>query len=657
MYQHSLQLTNGGGGPGPAAASKGAKPGDGPGEVDEEEGLEEYHAYAGGVRFVFDDAALEASAAKKQADLAMVRQLFNDVTALATAGNEEARLMATSLRLADLARARQLLSDLKALADAGNDDAKLKLAAPKARNAARNARRRASLNALKALATAGNEEAMRKLAARKAARNASLNALKALAAAGNEEAMRKLAARKAAHNARMRKRRNARLDMFVQRAMDSGVEPAEEAKVNFELIKENRVDKDVLAAKNQLFLDGGSPMVVFKSIHGKSTPEKLDRTKTYTELVDEMRTISRVKVCACTQGIKNLAGMRDECITHNGGDKINYQEGSVRNTCTIHVVATLNAVDAAGTKGDVDGCVEKVVQDALRNIAGEKCEYGAAFRCGAGMGGFTMEDKAEMKKWETDHAITYTSAKLMLRLRQMAHRPMTVCIVTWRSMGEDDITVRKQLLDDSEEEEEDDDDFDDELNLDLDDDLDDDLEEEEEEEEDDDDDEARALESRQRAFAKGLQPPCFAFIHLGGSEEMLKQKYPVGLAYLTDLEEKNSSPNDHNDDAPWLFATVAWYVRHGWTTKNFPVSRKAAYTKLIVTDGSKASKKRKVSAGAAPPAETWFKETNFGISNCVVPIAVPIDLSNGPRQTVALSIDFMKKLAQVCEDYGFVAHP
>ena len=182
-------------------------------------------------------------------------------------------------------------------------------------------------------------------------------------------------------------------------------------------------------------------------------------------------------------------------------------------------------------------------------------------------------------------------------------------------------------------------------------------EEEEEEEEDDDDDEARALESRQRAFAKGLQPPCFAFIHLGGSEEMLKQKYPVGLAYLTDLEEKNSSPNDHNDDAPWLFATVAWYVRHGWTTKNFPVSRKAAYTKLIVTDGSKASKKRKVSAGAAPPAETWFKETNFGISNCVVPIAVPIDLSNGPRQTVALPIDFMKKLAQVCEDYGFVAHP
>ena len=138
---------------------------------------------------------------------------------------------------------------------------------------------------------------------------------------------------------------------------------------------------------------------------------------------------------------------------------------------------------------------------------------------------------------------------------------------------------------------------------------------------------------------------------------MLKQKYPVGLAYLTDLEEKNSSPNDHNDDAPWLFATVAWYVRHGWTTKNFPVSRKAAYTKLIVTDGSKASKKRKVSAGAAPPAETWFKETNFGISNCVVPIAVPIDLSNGPRQTVALPIDFMKKLAQVCEDYGFVAHP
>jgi hypothetical protein len=56
-----------------------------------------------------------------------------------------------------------------------------------------------------------------------------------------------------------------------------------------------------------------------------------------------------------------------------------------------------------------------------------------------------------MTRWWNQDKISRDPAKEMLRLRQMAHLPMTICIVTWLSMEGDDIPVRKQQEDDDSE--------------------------------------------------------------------------------------------------------------------------------------------------------------------------------------------------------------
>ena len=127
----------------------------------------------------------------------------------------------------------------------------------------------------------------------------------------------------------------------------------------------------------------------------------------------------------------------------------------------------------------------------------------------------------------------------------------------------------------------------------------------------------------------------FAFVDCTEEEDMANQTYPCALAYLTDVVEKQI------DDEVRVFGTVGWYVRHGWSTRGFPKSKPAKYTKYVLQVGSGKHKR-----------DEWQKEVNFDISDCLIPISVP--LGHTARQTVAVPELFMSKLATACVEAGCV---
>ena len=168
-------------------------------------------------------------------------------------------------------------------------------------------------------------------------------------------------------------------------------------------------------------------------------------------------------------------------------------------------------------------------------------------------------------------------------------------------------------------------------------------EEEEEEKEDDEGEEedAEATNAR-RCFALELQSGTFAFIDLKGEEEMRDQKYPCGLAYISDVRtEVFEDAGGVGASRTEVLGTVGWYVRNGWHTKGFPASKNAGYTKHILVRQEDNGKK----------VDRWNVETDYELTDCVVPIPVP---RNGAHQSVSFEPAFMKKLAEACENAGVV---
>ena len=123
---------------------------------------------------------------------------------------------------------------------------------------------------------------------------------------------------------------------------------------------------------------------------------------------------------------------------------------------------------------------------------------------------------------------------------------------------------------------------------------------------------------------------------------MAGQKYPCGLAYITDIEKRASDDADGESQCVQVFGTVGWYARCGWSTKNFPAKKNAGYSKYFINEEGEDGRNE----------EKWVQEKDFCLTECVVPIAVPKKAKAPPN--VSFEASFMAKVAKACIEFGVV---